>query len=426
MSTDKPDNAFDANLKGLLAESVSKARPDFEKRLEAAVLETVAAERRRLSPARRARFRILFAAAAAAVLVAWLAYQALTPFKAGAGKVRNVYGIVTVANGGPAEEVTGTVELVAGQRIATAWGSRAEIALRDKTVLAAGPKTLLSVSDTPGGFKLTLDEGYINVHAARQPEGKSLRVTTPGAEIYVLGTVFDVYVTDKNGAARKTEVAVRSGTVAVESGGRTVLLAPDMEATAAAGTPPMLRTSVDEVNELARLREATAERFGQSPAAALPSIIEVREDSSATAWLMLPARGTTSVVSINPAVTFGEVAAFAEDGLPLDVRVDGKTVTVSVPPLPAGAAPPGAIIVRLDSIRGLLVREGGVLRFERPAGGDSGHALLELRIPEAAWVVVHSSEPIERRNTAGRQVYVLDTGNAPLGILAPAAHTEGN
>jgi len=238
--------------------------------------------------------------------------------------------------------------------------------------------------------------------------------------------VFDVYVTDKNGAARKTEVAVRSGTVAVESGGRTVLLAPDMEATAAAGTPPMLRTSVDEVNELARLREATAERFGQSPAAALPSIIEVREDSSATAWLMLPARGTTSVVSINPAVTFGEVAAFAEDGLPLDVRVDGKTVTVSVPPLPAGAAPPGAIIVRLDSIRGLLVREGGVLRFERPAGGDSGHALLELRIPEAAWVVVHSSEPIERRNTAGRQVYVLDTGNAPLGILAPAAHTEGN
>jgi ferric-dicitrate binding protein FerR (iron transport regulator) len=428
MNATRDGDRFDENLAKLIPAAICEADDGFEKRLEAAVLEAVAEEQRAPRRMQRPGFRVLAVTAAAAlVLTALVVYSGRAR---SAGEVHNVYGIVTVADGAPARQFEGTISLAAGQRIATAWGSRAFLTLRDGSTLVAGPKTLLSVKDRPDGFTLTLESGFLGVKAAKQPEGKMLRVETPGAEIRVLGTAFDVYVADRNGGPRKTEVAVRSGKVAVESGGRTVVLAPDMEATAAEGRAPVTRSKVPEINELARLAEMAAKRFGNQGATWLPAIIDLNSDATAAVWIVQPVSTADSTLSqaitVAAGLTFGGAGAFTSEGLPLNMETNGSVITVDLASLPGGATRPDAIVVRLDGVKGLFRKENSVLRFERPAGGLSAHAVLEMRIPEAAWFSVHSAEPLEDRVVSGRQVLVLDTRAAALGILAAAGPVGGD
>lgn len=70
--------------------------------------------------------------------------------------------------------------------------SWAEIAFPDGTSVSLAGQSLLSIALVDGQKVLRLREGNLSIEAAKQPEGRPLRVITPSAEAEVLGTQFNV------------------------------------------------------------------------------------------------------------------------------------------------------------------------------------------------------------------------------------------
>ena len=422
MSNDEPKDMFETNLAEMLRRAAPKTDAASDKRLEDAVLKA-AADRRR---ARRARRRFLWpifaGAAAAAGVVAFLAYHGQSGAIRKAGEVKAVYGIVTVANGSAPQEVSGTVTLADGQRIRTMWGSQAEIALADGSVLRAGPHTVLAAGDTPGGFKLTLEQGALSVSASKQPEGKSLRIETPGARIKVLGTRLDVFVTGAN-SLTKTEVCVNSGRVEITSAGKSLVLTPNINAVVYKGKPPVLRLVTPEIDELSRLAALAGIPAAPQGASCLRSaIVDFAPDGAADVWLAMEiANGTRAPVAswaftgVRP---FSGARAYSVEGLLLPVRVKDAAVEVDLGSQPVEPGKTSTVVLRLSGVEGLCdKRQGGLLVFDAASGGAASGTIVEFRLPEGARLVSVSPAPVETRDQNGRQVIIVAADARSIDVL---------
>ncbi len=410
---------LDSNLQRMLSASLPPATPDFEGRLTDTVLTEVARQRKRAHTILRLRRPLIALAAAAAIILAlgvWWPTAAPRP----AGRLVPGYGIVTLANGAPPVEVTQPIELAPGQIISTAWGSRAEIALHDGSSLVLGPRTTLSINDTPGGFRLSLDHGALYVKAAKQTSPKSLRIDTPGAEIKVLGTVFDVLVSPADGAAQ-TLVSVVSGSVQLTSGGQRALLKPDMSALAGPGKPPVVVSKVPEIREIARLIEMSKSLASKDGLPRqYPSILEFKDAGVIDAWLVVDLANATAVTSctLTAATPFTAVSAFTIEGLPLKVRARGALfdIDLSEIPLPAGAT--RTVVLHMEGVSGLCRKEtNAVFSFDMPADPDAPRALVEMRLPEDAWVSLDAARVVDERTASGARVFLIDARLKSLGLL---------
>lgn len=183
----------------------------------AAVLRRLVLEealRERLHARRRRRVRLLrwgWAALAAGLLLAALAL--LPP--AVPAIVADGAGTIALRDGLP---VFGPLR--PGDRVT---GAAARLALGDGSVLALSPGGALTVAaQDRSAIAFALDAGALSVHAAHQPAGRELRVSTPEATVRVVGTRFTV-----ERWAGGSRVAVEEGLVAVDpaDGGAGRLLA---------------------------------------------------------------------------------------------------------------------------------------------------------------------------------------------------------
>jgi hypothetical protein len=118
-------------------------------------------------------------------------------------------GVVLDAAGTVAAKVD--MPLLAGQGYRTGAGSSATLKFRDATRVDLGASsTLREATIGPGGKRLRLDAGLLTADVTKQNSGAPLVVTTPQAEIVVLGTRFSVACTPES-----TRVEVREGRVRV-------------------------------------------------------------------------------------------------------------------------------------------------------------------------------------------------------------------
>jgi hypothetical protein len=88
---------------------------------------------------------------AVAVIVASVVWFS-PPEPAGAvGQVSSLYGIVTLKNGGLAEKVVETADILPGQWVEVLSGSKAGILLKDQSRLSPEPRTLFQINDDRDG-----------------------------------------------------------------------------------------------------------------------------------------------------------------------------------------------------------------------------------------------------------------------------------
>lgn len=121
-------------------------------------------------------------------------------------------------------------ELIAGDEV-VATSATTITFTGEATVVRLEPGARLRV-DRPHHIALVLASGVMTIKAAPQPVDYPLRVTTPHAELRVIGTVFQVAV------AQATDVRVDHGTVAVRSAGDEVHVSAGGEARCCPGETP--------------------------------------------------------------------------------------------------------------------------------------------------------------------------------------------
>jgi FecR-like protein len=102
--------------------------------------------------------------------------------------------------------------ILSGQGLRTgASGSLAAVKYPDATRLDLGPGTSIrELAQGPGGKRVRLAAGTLSADVAKQPAGAPLVVSTPQAEVLVVGTRFTISCT-----AGSTKVEVREGRVKV-------------------------------------------------------------------------------------------------------------------------------------------------------------------------------------------------------------------
>jgi hypothetical protein len=130
-----------------------------------------------------------------------------------------------------------------GQKFQTGPESNLMLSLRGPTLLKANEKTRLSVADDRA---VQLEEGQVWLRVAK--ENRQFRVYTPGGEITVLGTVFDVAVTGS-----KAVVTVIEGVVQVSNGISKVRVEPGEQVEMVAGREiePTRMVSAEQVSDWA-------------------------------------------------------------------------------------------------------------------------------------------------------------------------------
>lgn len=225
-------------------------------RLEEAGPAEVARQSRKARGLRRLwRPTPVIAAAAALVAAVLFAYRALEGPSV-AGQISRLYGIVTLADGGAPQVIAGTVPLPNGHRVFTEWGSRARIDLSDKSMVRTRPHSRLVVNQTGKGALIELEEGAIDITAAKQKAGKALVVETPDAEIKILGTVLTVGTSETAGVKR-TRVTVDSGSVTLMFAGKSVTVVPNAAGIVEDAQAPVVQALVPEVDEVSRLIRLT-------------------------------------------------------------------------------------------------------------------------------------------------------------------------
>ncbi len=87
-------------------------------------------------------------------------------------------------------------------------GSLAVIVFPDRTRLAVGADSILTCTRPGKGKRVTVKQGRLLVEVTRQPDYQPIVITTPHAEVVVLGTRFTLEV-----QAKSTRIEVREGEV---------------------------------------------------------------------------------------------------------------------------------------------------------------------------------------------------------------------
>lgn len=432
-----PADRFEENLGRMLkgAFGSSKAAPemvvspDFEGRISRAVLEEVRRVRRQ-----RHRRTVWWAAALAAamLMIVFGSWQWHLSYSGTQGRLRSLYGLVSVKENGKAVELAQVgpsrseqwMDVQDKSWIDTRWGSQAEIMLADNSRLLTRPQTLIQLESGRQGEKVILKEGWMSVSAAKQLPGKMLTIDTPGAKVSVLGTKFDVHIVQKPDGIKQTRVSVASGQVALESAGRKILLPPNTEGIADAVSPPQRRCQTPEINELVRLMDLNRTLAAKAEIkAGAPSIVQFQGNGSATVWLVvhstsLAGRGP-SAWSLKLRETAAAVEAFSWAGSPLDVKVRGQQIEIQSA---GGLSEPdqtGRIILKLSGVKGLFTGQGqGIFAFIRAVDDPSVLSLFQFLLPESARIEEIQPPPIEKTKSLSRQSLTLVTHVHPLEMVA--------
>ncbi len=138
------------------------------------------------------------------------------------------------------------LDLRAGQGIETRVGTTAALLFPDRTRVEVGASSILqALADDNAGKRGHLESGSLTADVAKQPQGRAFVLTTPQAEIRVLGTKFTLSV---SGDATKLEVSEGRVRLTRLSDGRTVDVPAGQFAVASAGAPPRARPlPIDEI-----------------------------------------------------------------------------------------------------------------------------------------------------------------------------------
>ncbi|MHC4618229.1 MAG: FecR domain-containing protein [Planctomycetota bacterium] len=351
--------------------------------------------------------------AAAAVIVASVIWFSPPEPARVVGRVSNLYGIVTLKNGGLPEKVVETADILPGQWVEVLSGSKAGILLKDQSTLSPQPRTLFQINDKGNGLDILLQRGAVAIEAAKQPPGRSLTIRTDGSQIRVLGTRLDVRLVRKPDGTRRTRVSVTSGSVELESSGKKVLLLPNTEGIADEGEAPVRRSANLQVNEMIRLFDKNNELAAQSNVeAGLPVIIDFMGGSSATIWTIVPweklqatGTGPYSLKLKSPAL---EVEAFTLDGVALDVHGKGNVLQIDPADALTRSPGPGYIILKIPNIIGLFEADDeDAFQFDSTPSDASIVTLFQFRLPESAYIGEISPQPVEMERKLNRLVFTI-------------------
>lgn len=387
---------FDENLKQMFESAMEQPRLAFQEQLLSDVLKEVAREREleRTEPWWHAlvqRFtwkNVGFTAATAALLIGLGVWLGKGPAPRSVGRVTCLYGAVAVEKNGTAEAVTEALELKSGQRVLTEVGSKAQVLLPDQSQLVPEPRTLLQIADTRQGPRILLEQGTINVVAAKQPPGKAITIQSGQAKVKVLGTRLDVRLVERPSGTRQTRVRVLSGHVEMESGGKKIPLLAGMEGVADEERPPVGASVVFEVNELIRLYEKTSALAAQTGRHyGLPAIIDFTTD---TIWAVMPANAvkvdSRGIATLNLKYPAFGARAYTLDGGIIPSQGSGDLLRLDVSDLPRPYVPE-AFILKVPGVRGLLQpTQVGVYSCRFPASESAEPKLLQLYLPAPAEV----------------------------------------
>ena len=150
------------------------------------------------------------AAAAAALLISFAVNHVQRPVTHPAiGLVENATGDVQLGGSDSAEEAAPGIEVRADQTLVTKGEkSSAVFVFEDGTSLVVAGDTKITTVD--GAKRVRLNSGAVAASVSPQPVGKPLVISTPIADIQVVGTRFSV-----NHHAELTDLAVTQGTVVI-------------------------------------------------------------------------------------------------------------------------------------------------------------------------------------------------------------------
>lgn len=421
---------LEGNVASLIAAAGRLSKGTGDSLLEPVLVE-VRRQRRRLVRRRALAVALTSMAAAAAVLLGAVFIQRsarqteigpapprltqpeIASAASEVARVKAISGLASLTSGGSARALAGREGVTAGQWLRTAWGSRAEVVLADQSQLVVQPHTRLQINTRRHGKDILLDEGQISLEVAKQPADKTVTVSTPEAQVTVVGTALDVQVLTKPDGRKQTWVDVRSGRVELASGAKRVVLLPNMQGIATGGEPPIARSQTAEVNELARLADRAASLAAESGAhSGGAAIVEFSSDGTATVWSLFEvanrAAAEVSEGLLECDAPESDLRVFSLQGAQFPVVREGKAWRVdwSADPLPPGAQ--RTVVVRVDNVPGLFAAVGaGVFEFSGSARRPAGLSLLQLRLPSSARVDEIVPEPFEVRRSLSRLVLTI-------------------
>lgn len=431
MNEKAPKDILENNIRRLIATSGTKPRADFEWELAQTVLEEVHKERQslRAKRLRRTVWAIGAAAVAAVIILAvniW-SPRAVSPKKPAptklAGRVKTLYGLVSVINGQAPQMVERIKDVRSGQWVETHSGSRAEILLANESKLFIEPRSLLQIADNITGQRIVLTKGVLGIEAGKQKPGELLTIETPGSEITVLGTKLEVHVVHKPDGNKQTRVSVTAGQVRMKSGGKEILLPANTEGVADEGQRPIRRSLTAEVNEMAHLVEKTRKLAAESGVpAGTPVIVEFNGDGSGTIWTNASiANKTTQPLgrySLSSRLPVARIEAFSLQGSKLPVTSVANTWRCDLSGDPLSPGEERTVIVKVSGLRGLFEAKGsGTFQFSRSPARSAVLSLLQFRLPGSANVESITPKPIETRRTLSRLVVTVVVDFEPLQIF---------
>lgn len=312
--------------------------------------------------------------------------------------------------GGPAQALTGSRPLMAGDRLVVPTGATVALSGRQEATVIHlnGPAELTLASDQPGK-RLSLRRGHLTATVAPQPAGHPLVISCPFSDVTVVGTTFSITAEE-----RGDRIEVRHGNVRVAAvnGGAELLLAAGH--TAEAG-PTRALALVDGVR--------------REPAKPTTSVV-VGDPSS---WYDFSTANGTQVANRIPGAAAGTLidAAIRADGGDPAAQLSGGNSRFTFP-----LAPTKELTV---SVR---------LRRERQPSSDSNPVLLALprlvlytnlgqtdevqRTDDSLHLITRSGPPIAGWSTNGQVVrygawqhVVLTLAESTDGAVVPTVWIDG-
>jgi hypothetical protein len=285
--------------------------------------------------------------------------------------------------------------------------------MKDGSRLVVMPRTTVQITDGKKGSTFKLQEGTVNIEAAKQRRGRVLAVEAAGARIRTLGTVFDVRLVKRPDGTRQTRVGVTSGLVELESAGDKVLLGAHTEGVADEGQTPRRHLANSDLDEMLRLLDKTAalaRQLGKNEGS--PCILELQDASTVAVWTVVrredlrqAQNGGYSLRLKSPA---SKARLFTLDGLEIPVGQQGRDLTIDKSAVSLGLSTNTRLILQLQEVKGILRAENGeVVRFAQPAGPSDAVTLFQFRLPGQARIERITPEPIETTTMLDRTVITI-------------------
>ena len=174
----------------------------------------------------------------AAAFGSWEGWNRFGPPPAGpAATIAAVDGMLFRVVDGETAPLGAGDHVARGEWIRTARDSRAEVRLRDGSLVEVGARSGFSVGETRRDATVRLSRGAVIVEAAKRSSGH-LYVSTRDCRVAVTGTIFSV-----NSGVKGSRVSVVEGEVHVAQGNRTAVLHPGQQYSSA---PSMAAVPVEQ------------------------------------------------------------------------------------------------------------------------------------------------------------------------------------